>query len=219
MMGYPVLTAGLVLGPRGIGTMIAMVFVGRLVRFVDPRYLIGFGVILTAVALWEMSGISVDVSQFWVIRTGFVQGFGLGFIFVPMQTVAFDTLPMRLRTDGAALLALTRNIGSSIGISIVMFMLTRNISVMHDNLAKFTSPFRPAISALHGTMFSPSTGLGQAVFEQLVSQQAAMVAYADDFWMMFWVTLAMLPLLLLMKRPATSRQRRGGGAPAHAAME
>jgi DHA2 family multidrug resistance protein len=209
-----VFTAGILLGPRGLGTMLSMMIVGRLVHRMDPRLLIAFGVALTAIAMWEMSGIDVNVSEFWIVRTGFIQGAGMGFIFVPMQIVAFATLPMRLRTDGAALLSLTRNIGSSIGISIVMFLLTRNISVMHADLAKFTSPFRPAISALQGSPFSPTTGLGQAIFNQLVGQQAAIISYADDFWMMFWVTLAIFPLILLMKRPAHSHQ--GSGAAAHA---
>jgi DHA2 family multidrug resistance protein len=217
VMGYPVFTAGLLLGPRGIGTMLAMMVVGQLVSWIDARILIGIGVTLTAAALYEMSGITPDVSQFWVVRTGFIQGLGLGFIFVPMQTVSFATLPMRLRTDGASLLSLTRNIGSSIGISIVIFMLSRNMSVMHDNLSVFTSPFRPAITALHGTMLDPSTGIGQAIMNGLVTQQAAIVSYADDFWMMFFVTLLLYPLILIMKRPEHSRQ--GRRRPAHVAME
>jgi DHA2 family multidrug resistance protein len=217
LMGYPVLTAGLVLGPRGLGTMVAMMMVGQLVRRIDPRLLICLGLGLGAVALWEMSGMTTNVSEWWLIRTGFIQGFGFGFIFVPMQTVAFATLPGRLRTDGAALLSLTRNIGSSVGISIVIFMLTRNMTVMHANLAALVNPFRPAISAFHGSPFDPAHPLGATIINQLVDQQAAIIAYADDFWMMFWVTLAIVPLVLLMKRPASSRQGRGGMA--HAAME
>jgi DHA2 family multidrug resistance protein len=217
LMGYPVLTAGLVLGPRGLGTMVAMMMVGQLVRRIDPRLLICLGLGLGAVALWEMSGMTTNVSEWWLIRTGFIQGFGFGFNFVPMQTVAFATLPGRLRTDGAALLSLTRNIGSSVGISIVIFMLTRNMTVMHANLAALVNPFRPAISAFHGSPFDPAHPLGATIINQLVDQQAAIIAYADDFWMMFWVTLAIVPLVLLMKRPASSRQGRGGMA--HAAME
>jgi DHA2 family multidrug resistance protein len=215
LMGYPVLTAGLVLGPRGLGTMLAMMVVGQLVRRVDPRLLICVGLALTASALWEMSGMTTDVSEWWLMRTGFIQGFGLGFIFVPMQTVSFATLPVAQRTDGAALLSLTRNIGSSIGISIVMFMLTRNITVMHADLSRFISPFRAAISAFHGSPFDPAHPLGMTVIDQLVNQQSAIIAYADDFWMMFWVTLAIFPLVLFMKRPASSR----GSNMSHAAME
>jgi DHA2 family multidrug resistance protein len=217
LMGYPVLTAGLVLGPRGLGTMVAMMMVGQLVRRIDPRLLICLGLGLGAVALWEMSGMTTNVSEWWLIRTGFIQGFGFGFIFVPMQTVAFATLPGRLRTDGAALLSLTRNIGSSVGISVAIFMLTRNMTVMHADLAAFINPFRPAISAFHGSPFDPAHPLGATIINQLVDQQAAIIAYADDFWMMFWVTLAIVPLVLLMKRPASSRQGRGGMS--HAVME
>jgi len=216
LMGFPVFTAGMLLGPRGIGTMLAMMVVGQLVARVDARILIAIGVTLNAVALYEMSGISINVSAFWILRTGFIQGLGLGFIFVPMQTVSFATLPMRLRTDGASLLSLTRNIGSSIGISIMIFLLSRSMSMMHADLSTLTSPFRPAISVLRGTMLDPATGLGQAVMEQLIQQQSAIVAYANDFWMMFFVSLILYPLILVMKRPEHSRQ---GGKAAHAIME
>jgi DHA2 family multidrug resistance protein len=97
-------------------------------------------------------------------------------------------------------------------------MLTRNMTVMHADLTAFINPFRPAIAAFHGSPFDPAHPLGATVINGLISQQAAIVAYADDFWLMFWVTLAIVPLVMLMKRPASSRQGRGGGM-AHAAME
>jgi DHA2 family multidrug resistance protein len=115
LMGYPVLTAGLVLAPRGVGTMVAMLLVGRLINRVDPRLLVFFGLSLVAISLWEMTGFTADVSQAAIVRTGLMQGFGLGFIFVPLSTVTFATLAPHYRTQGAALFSLMRNIGSSIG--------------------------------------------------------------------------------------------------------
>ena len=126
LMGYPVITAGMVLAPRGIGTMVAMLIVGRLINRVDPRALLLLGLLMTAEVLWEMTAFTPDVSQWTLVRTGVLQGMGLGFMFVPLSTITFATLPGTLRTQGTALYSLMRNIGSSIGISLVIFLLTRN---------------------------------------------------------------------------------------------
>ena len=135
LMGYPVVTAGLVLAPRGAGTMVAMMIVGRLINRVDPRVLLASGLLLTAAVLWEMTGFTPDVSEWTLIRTGILQGMGLGFMFVPLSTITFATLPGHLRTQGTALYSLIRNIGSSIGISLVIFLLTRNTQLVHAELA------------------------------------------------------------------------------------
>jgi MFS transporter, DHA2 family, multidrug resistance protein len=216
LMGYPVVTAGLVLGPRGLGTMMAMMIVGRLVQKFDPRYLMLLGFVLTAIALYEMSGFTPDVSQFTLIWTGMVQGFGLGFLFVPIQTVAFATLAPHQRTDGAALISLVRNIGSAVGISVVIFLLTRNTGIMHSDLSQFVSPFSHAVQSLSGTLMDPATMTGKAILNQVVNQQAAVVAYANDFWLMMWIAIAAMPIVFLMKRPP---RLAAAGAAAHAAMD
>ncbi len=135
LMGYPVVTAGLVLAPRGVGTMVAMMIVGRLINRLDPRVLLASGLLLTAAVLWEMTGFTPNVSEWTLIRTGILQGMGLGFMFVPLSTITFATLPGHLRTQGTALYSLIRNIGSSIGISLVIFLLTRNTQLVHAELA------------------------------------------------------------------------------------
>jgi DHA2 family multidrug resistance protein len=215
LMGYPVVTAGLVLGPRGVGTMMAMMLVGRLVQRYDARYLMLFGFVLTAIALYEMSGFTPDVSQFTLIWTGMVQGFGLGFLFVPIQTIAFATLPAHQRTDGAALISLTRNIGSAVGISVVTFLLIRNTAIMHADLSQFVNPFSHAVQSLAGTAMDASTMTGKAILNQVVGRQASIVAYADDFWLMMWIAIAAMPVVFIMKRPP----RLGGAGAAHAAMD
>ncbi len=216
LMGYPVLTAGLVLGPRGLGTMLAMAVVGRLVARLDARGLIAFGLALTTIALYEMSGFTPDVSIETVVWTGFLQGLGLGFIFVPLSTISFATLPAQFRTDGAAFLSLVRNLGSSIGISVVIFLLSRNTTVMHAELVGHLTPFSPALSLPAIADALPlGSSAGLAALDQLVTRQAQIIAYADDFWLMTFVTLAAFPLLLLMRRP----DRGGGGAPAHAVAD
>jgi DHA2 family multidrug resistance protein len=203
LLGYPVLTAGLLMAPRGIGTMAAMLLVGRLINRVDPRLLIATGFALTAVSLWEMAGFNMDVSQEAIIRTGLVQGFGLGFIFVPLTTVTFATLEPHLRTAGTSLFSLMRNIGSSIGISIVIWLLGRNAQVMHAELAQHLTPFDPVLRHLPGA-WSLATDAGRASLDAELGRQALTIAYLDDFRLMMAVAIATLPFVLLLKRPSRS---------------
>ncbi|MBE2276266.1 MAG: DHA2 family efflux MFS transporter permease subunit [Rhodobacteraceae bacterium] len=204
IFGYPVVTTGLVMAPRGVGTMISMLLVGRLVRVVDPRKLVVAGLLLTALSLWEMTGFSPQMDSLPIIRSGITQGLGLGLVFVPLSTVAFATLAPQFRADATSLFSLVRNIGSSIGISVVSYLLTRNIQVNHSELAAAINPFNPVLRQL-----SPAAVGGDASalssLDGLVNAQAAMIAYVDDFWLMMWITLAAIPLAFLLKRPAAAQ--------------
>src|SRR5262245_36779030 len=201
LMNYPVLTAGLVLAPRGIGTMVAMMIVGRLINRVDPRLLLGGGLLITAAVLWETTGFTPDVSEWTLIRTGVIQGMGLGFMFVPLSTITFATLPGALRTQGTAIYSLMRNIGSSIGISLVIFLLTRNTQIVHAELAGHVTPFNDALHQTATSHFwNMATVLGRAALNAEVTKQASVVAYANDFKLMMIVALAALPLVFLLKR-------------------
>ncbi len=137
---------GLVMAPRGVGTMISMILVGRLVQTFDARALVVAGLLLTAWSLHMMTGFTPQMDDHLIIWSGVIQGLGLGLVFVPLNTVAFATLDMRFRTDGAALFSLIRNIGSSIGISIVTVLLTRNIQVNHAELSPAINPFNPNLA-------------------------------------------------------------------------
>jgi MFS transporter, DHA2 family, multidrug resistance protein len=201
LMGYPVITAGLILAPRGIGTMVAMMLVGRIINRVDPRVLLAAGLLLTAAVLWEMTGFTPDVSEATLIRTGVLQGLGLGFMFVPLSTITFATLPAHLRTQGTALYSLMRNIGSSIGISLVIFLLTRNTQLVHAELAGQVTPYNDALAAVAPAhLWDTVTTLGLAVLNAEVTRQAAVVAYANDFKLMMLVALAALPLIFLLRK-------------------
>ncbi len=201
LMGYPVLTAGLVLAPRGMGTMVAMMIVGRIINRVDPRVLLTVGLLVTAQVLWEMTGFTPDVSQWTLIRTGVVQGMGLGFMFVPLSTITFSTLPPMLRTQGTALYSLIRNIGSSVGISIVIFLLTRNTQIVHAELVGSVTPFNDALREFGPSQFwNMATTVGRAALDAEVTKQASVVAYADDFKLMMLVALTALPLIFLLRR-------------------
>lgn len=202
LLGWPVLTAGMVMAPRGLGLMVAMMLVGRIIGRVDPRLLMGFGLLLVALSLHEMAGFDLDVGQWALVRTGIVQGFGLGFVMVPLSTMTFATLDPALRTQGTALYSLMRNIGSSIGISVVTFLLTRNTQVMHADLAAGITPFNHALrSGAGGGWWSLDGVRGLALLDAEITRQAMLVAFLDDFRLMMVVALAALPLVALMRRP------------------
>jgi DHA2 family multidrug resistance protein len=201
LAGFPVITTGYVLAPRGIGTMVAMFVVGRLVGKFDPRLLLAAGLCLSAFSLWEMTLFNIDVGVWDIVRTGIMQGAGLGLLFVPLSAITFSTLPGELRTEAAGLFSLMRNIGSSVGISIVTALLTRSTQINHSQLAEHVTPYMDALKAPgHPEMWSMQTTGGMAALNEELTRQAQMIAYLDDFQLLMWVTLAALPLILLLRR-------------------
>lgn len=206
LMGYPVLDVGFLLAPRGIGTMVAMFTVGRLSGKVDVRWQILAGLVLTSLSLWEMTRFTTDITAGEVVRTGLTQGLGLGFIFVPLTTITFATLAPRYRNEGAALFSLMRNMGSSIGIAIVMTYLAQRTQGNHAVFAEYVNPFHyPLREAVASGAWDLATPQGLAMANAEVTRQAATLAFLQDFRLMMWVTLAAVPLLLLLRgapRPA-----------------
>jgi DHA2 family multidrug resistance protein len=202
LMDYPVVTTGILLAPRGVGTLIAMMLVGRLLaRGADARLLAGIGMLLTAFSLYQMMHFNLDVPEHLIISTGVIQGLGLGLVFVPISTVAYSTLPMAARTEAAGIFSLTRNIGSSVGISIVMTLLSRNTQVNHAELAAHITPFGDGMAQLPALYAGPH---GLAALNAEITRQASAIAFLNDFWLMMVMTLAAIPLLLLL-RPVRSR--------------
>src|SRR3989338_8200595 len=191
IFGYPTITTGLVMGPRGVGKMISMILVGRLMRVVDARILMTAGLLLAAASLYYMTDFSPQMGAGPVIWTGGLQGLGLGLVFVPMSTVAFATIAPEYRADATSLFSLVRNIGSSIGISVVSVMLTRNVQINHAELGAAISTYNPnTVDALQSMGRSPLT---LQIMDGLVNQQALMIGYINDFKLMMIVTLAALP--------------------------
>ena len=198
LMNYPVVTTGLLLAPRGIGTLIAMMLVGRLLaRGADARVLAGIGMTLTAYSLWQMVHWSSDVPQHMIVSAGVLQGLGLGLVFVPISTVAYSTLPVATRTEAAGMFSLMRNIGSSVGISIVMTLLARGTQINHAELAERLTPFNAAVSLHSQAAMSAVQNL--AALNGEVTRQAATIAFLNDFWLMMLMTLLSIPMLLLLK--------------------
>ncbi len=203
ILGYPVITSGLVLAPRGVGTMISMAIVGRLVHRVDARLLIFVGLLFVAYSLWEMAGFSPEMGSMLVVTNGITQGLGLGLVFVPLSTLAFATLRPELRTEGSSLFSLVRNLGSSVGISIMATLLAQNTQINHAELAAKVSPFNPALYAfkLPGGMSITKGGTAAlAYLNGLATTQAQMISYLDDFKTMAVVTIVCIPMLLLLRK-------------------
>lgn len=202
LLGYDVIDTGLVLAPRGIGVLISMQVGGVLLRKqVDPRLPVGIGFIICAFSLFEMAHWSLDVDRWHIISAGFVQGLGVGLAFMPLNFTSFATLPSHLRTDGASLLNLARNVGSSVGISIVTVFLARNLQIAHLEIGSHvTSATTDLIDVATIDRFQNLGDTALRLIDAEVNRQAAMVAYIDDFYLMAWLTLGTLPLVLLMRR-------------------
>ncbi len=211
LMGYPVLDVGQLLAPRGVGTMLAMMAVGRLAGRVDVRRLIFLGLALTSLSLWEMTGFTAEVSGWDIVRSGFVQGLGLGLIFVPLSTLTFATLAPRYRTEGTALFSLMRNIGSSIGIAVVIGYLAQRTQANHAAFADYLTPFSLALrQAGEAGVYDLGTAQGLAALNGEVTRQALTLAYLQDFRLMMFITLATVPLLLLLRAPPTGASSPAG---------
>ena len=201
LMNYPVVSAGLVMGPRGIGTMISMLFVGRMVGRVDTRILVVVGLSLTAWSFYQMTGWTPDISQGTIIGVTMVQGFGLGFLFVPLSAATLSTLPMAERAEGAGLFSLSRNMGSSIGISVVNSLLVQNIQANHADIARGVTPVNRAFeNPLIAHAWNPLTAGGRAALDAVITQQAQIIAYIDDYKFLMIATLVVMPLLFVFKR-------------------
>jgi MFS transporter, DHA2 family, multidrug resistance protein len=202
LMNYPIVSAGLVLGPRGIGTMASMVIVGKVIGRVDTRILLGAGLGLTAWSFYEMTGWTPDISQQTIIIVGVIQGIGLGFLFVPLSVVTLSTLSDQQRAEGAGIYSLARNIGSSVGISVVNALLTRNTQINHAEISSHvTLSNRVFENPMIEQFWDPISAAGRAALDAVVTRQAQIIAYIDDYKLLMIATLAIIPLLVIFKRP------------------
>jgi DHA2 family multidrug resistance protein len=203
-MNYPVLTSGMVMGPRGVGSMIAMLLVGRLMGRLDTRVLLAAGLGLNAWSFYAMTGWTPDVSAADIIVVTVIQGIGLGFLFVPLSAVALATLSPQDRTSGAGIFNLSRNVGSSIGISVVSALITRNTQINHAQLSHYVTAANGALaSPAAAYAWNPSTAGGRAALDAMITQQAQIIAYIDDYKLLFVACLAAIPLLVIFKRSSS----------------
>jgi DHA2 family multidrug resistance protein len=214
VLGYPIITAGMLLGTRGLGTMFTMMIAPKLMAKVETRYLILVGLMLTAGTLYQMTGFTLDTPPKTIVIINIIQGVGLGLLFVPVTAAAFATLPNRLRTSGTAINTLVRNIGSSIGISMVIANLTSKTTLMHARLTESVTPFNNALQMPDvARTLDVHTDLGRAMLDRIVTEQAAVIAYANDFKLLMILAIATIPLIFLI---STSRASAPQASAAHA---
>jgi DHA2 family multidrug resistance protein len=204
MMGYPIIDAGVLLGTRGLGMGVSMLMAGRLMTVVDPRLLLFVGLSCCVASLNASIDFTPDTATRTIAWVSILQGFGLGLMFVPLNMIALSTLPVALRTQGTAMWTLIRNLGSSVGVAIVIANLTNKTIMMHALLAESVTPFNQAMADPAAAMLDANTDTGRALLENLLTQQATIIAYANDFKLMLVMTLFCFPLVVLVR---TSRRQ------------
>ena len=200
LMGYSVFGAGLVMMPRGLGSFAAMFVVGRLVGRIDTRLILITGLCLSSAALLQMSHFDLSMNATPVVTSGIIQGLGIGLIFVPLSVLAFATLKPSLRAEGTSMYTLVRNMGSSVGISIMQAIYANRAAVAHADGAAKVQTGSPTLANLPSPM-NPGAPGGLEALNGEVTRQAAMVAYVDVYRLMLIVTLSVMPLLLVMRTP------------------
>lgn len=196
LMDYPVIAAGVLTAPRGIGTLLAMFFVGRLVKHFDARKVIGSGFAIVGLSLWMMCGFYLQMSDSLIVWSGLIQGFGMGLAYVPLAAVTFATLAGRYRNEGTAVFSLLRNIGSSVGIAGVQALFIRNTQIMHARLAEHVTPYAAPLQEQFGSV-------NAAVLAELnhrVTEQATMIAYNNDFKLLLLLSLVAIPLVFVFRK-------------------
>jgi DHA2 family multidrug resistance protein len=211
LLGYPIQTAGFLLGSRGVGTLLTMMVAPRLMKLTEIRNLILLGLMLTAGTLYEMTSWSLDTQQYTIVVTSIIQGVGLGLLFVPITSVAFLTLPGTMRNGAAAITTLVRNIGSSIGISMVIANLTSKTTYMHERIGASVTPFNDALQFPDiANTLRLDTEAGKAMLDGIINQQAYLIAYLNDFKLLMVLTIIVMPLVLMIgstrKKPDTREE-------------
>jgi len=218
VIGYPIITAGVLLASRGCGTFVAMMLVGRLMRYIEARTLIVSGLGLTALSLFYMTGWTDQTGVSEIVTLSILQAFGFGLLFVPLSTVAFLTLPSQLRTDGTSMLTLMRNVASSVGISIVIAQLTEGSRRIYAVLSEHINPFNHAMQMPDVTgMINMNTDSGRAMADVMVALQAQIIAFSQDYQLVMLFILASIPFAIMIG--STKATLRAQTAPDHAVID
>src|SRR5262245_48033024 len=220
VIGYPIITAGLLLASRGCGTFVAMMLVGRMMRFIEARTLIISGLSITCVSLFYMTRWNDLTGATEIMIISILQGFGFGLVFVPLSTVAFLTLPNHLRTDGTSMLTLMRNVASSIGISLVISQLTQGTRHTYAILSEHINPFNHALQMpnVRG-MIDLTTDAGRAMADLMVKVQAQIIAFSHDYQMVMIFTACAIPLAIMIGSTKAALRAQAAAPTDHAVME
>jgi DHA2 family multidrug resistance protein len=207
--GYTAYDTGLLLAPRGVGVMLTMIVVGKfLLGRLDPRWVIFTGFVFVEISLWGMTQFTMHPPVFDLVWTGLLQGIGLGCVFAPVASLTTISIEPALRTEAASLFSLLRNLGSSFGVSVVAAEFTRGVAINTAQLSEHVQAAPAgALAASLGSTTDPVT-VNALLLSQL-TQEAALIAYLNDFRLVFIATLFALPLVFLYRKPAAA-----AGAPA-----
>jgi DHA2 family multidrug resistance protein len=202
LAGYSVTQTGFLMVPRGFGVMFAMMFAGRLTMKMDPRLLMTTGATMMVWSVWAMTSWTPNVSTTALMTVTFIQGLGMGLVFVPMNLVAFATLGPQFRTDGAGLTNLMRNIGSAVGVSLTTTVLSNSVQTIHAQLSHYAAPFNRALGMNSASMFmNPLIPFGMGGLNSLMEYRAQVQAYSNAFLFMFYIALPVFAVIWMMKRP------------------
>jgi DHA2 family multidrug resistance protein len=200
-LNYPVITAGLVLAPRGLGMILGMFVVGRLVPRYDARVVMGVGMALSVYALWQMTQYSLQMDSWPVMIAGLIQGLGVGAVNVCLSVLGFVTLDPKYRNEATSLSNLIRSTGGAIGISVMVFLITQNTQRLHAAMGEHVTAYN-----MHGNMAAMSDHVGTRSLQSLmmldrfIVNQGQMIAYIDDFRLMMILTLFTFPFILIFRR-------------------
>ena len=199
---FPVLDSGIAMAPRGFGTMVAMFVASWLSKMFDQRKIMATGLISLGVVMLIMSGWTPDVRRSEMMLILFMQGFSIGLVFNPMTVMAYTTLSPALRPDATAVQSLARNLGSAIGISVTTFTLTRGTQTAHADIAAGITPFERTLQMgdAASRILDPETRGGAMILDQMITYQAKIISYNNDFRLMALTVIPPLILLLFMRR-------------------
>lgn len=201
-MHYSTSASGIIMAPRGVTAAIGMAMVAVLIKKYDVRYIVASGLFFSALGTWFMAKHTLTASMFFMMWTGAVQGFGMGLFFVPLSVVAFSTLPREASAEAAGIFSFSRNLGISIGVSILSTIISRETQINWNRLGGHINAFNPNLTYwlnhLHWKLYNPLTL--QTLTNQLAGQ-AAVIAFNDVFWLVAITFFALLPLVFLLKKP------------------
>lgn len=206
VMGYPVAFAGLVSMPRGFGSFLTMFTVGFLLGRVPLKAILLTGMVFSALSLFLMTRFSLGMDTRLLIVSGFVQGLGTGFLFVLLSTIGFSTIAPEHRGEAAGFFTFIRNVGASVGISIMQARLVTGVETHHAVLVEQARPDNPLYQAYLAPPYSFDTTAGLSALNAMLTRQATMLSYIDDFRLMLILTIVCAPMILLMRAPKTQTE-------------
>jgi DHA2 family multidrug resistance protein len=207
LLGYSAFESGFLSLPRGLGSVISMLLVGRLMSRYDPRILVAVGMALVAISSWQTSRFDLTMGAEPIVISGFIQGFGMSLMFVPSTALAFGAVAPELRAEASAINTTVRTVGGSIGISIMQALAVLNTQAMHQSLAERMNMADPVVAAGLPGAYDLQSVAGLFALNHEVTRQALMVAYLNDFRVMVVIVLIFLPVLLFIRPPRVQLER------------